>query len=121
MPPTICARSFGICLRTPALRMIKHNPVIGTKRLKVDRRGFHTWTDAEIARYGAHWPLATRQRHCLELALETTSRRSDITLIGPQHRRGNVLDLRHTKTESEAFMPLTGARSLSTPWRRSSI
>jgi hypothetical protein len=70
-----------------ALRIIKHNPVIGTKQLRVNKRGFHTWTDAEIAQYRARWPLGTQQRLCLELALETTSRRSDVTLIGPQHRR----------------------------------
>lgn len=92
-----------------ALRMIKHNPIVGTKRLKVDTRGFHTWTDAEIEQYRARWPLGTQQRLCLELALETTSRRTDVTLIGPQHRRGNVLDLRHTKNDSEAFIPLTDA------------
>jgi len=90
-----------------ALRMIKNNPVIGTKRLKVERRGHHTWTDVEIAQYRAYWPLGTQQRLCMELALETTSRRSDLTLIGPQHRRGNILDLRHTKNNSEAFIPLT--------------
>jgi hypothetical protein len=47
----------------------------------------------------------------MELALETTSRRKDVTLIGPQHRRmtphGEVLDLRHTKNDSNAFIPLT--------------
>jgi integrase len=43
----------------------------------------------------------------MELALETTSRRADVTLIGPQHRRGDVLDLRHTKNDSDAFIPLT--------------
>jgi hypothetical protein len=72
--------------------------------------GFHTWTDDEIARCRSHWPLGTRQRLCFELALETTSRRSDITKIGPQHHRltphGEVLDLRHTKNDSEAFIPL---------------
>jgi hypothetical protein len=90
-----------------ALGMIEHNPVIGTKRLKTKGRGLHTWTDAEIMIYRARWPLGTQQRLCMELALDTTSRRTDITLIGPQHRRGDVLDLRHTKNDSEAFIPLT--------------
>jgi integrase len=89
------------------LGWIKHNPVAETERLRTTGGGFHTWTDDEIARYRAHWSLGTQQRLCMELALELTARRSDVTKIGPQHRRGNVLDLRHTKNDSEAFIPLT--------------
>ena len=86
----------------------KDNPVAETERLKTPSgSGLHTWTDDEIARYRAHWPLGTQQRLCMELALETTSRRTDVTLIGPQHRRGDVLDLRHTKNDAEAFIPIS--------------
>jgi hypothetical protein len=30
-----------------------------------------------------------------------------VTRVGPQHRRGDVLNLRHTKNDSEAFIPIT--------------
>jgi integrase len=43
----------------------------------------------------------------MELALETTSRRTDVTLIGPQHERNGCLDLRHSKNDAEAFIPIT--------------
>jgi integrase len=43
----------------------------------------------------------------MELALETTSRRADVTRIGPQHERDGKLDLRHTKNNSDAFIPIT--------------
>jgi site-specific recombinase XerD len=89
------------------IRMIAHNPAARVKRLKTAGRGFHTWTDAEIAQYRAHWPLGTQERLAMELALETTSRRADITRIGPQHTRGGRLDLRHTKNDAEAFIPIT--------------
>ena len=89
------------------VNLIAHNPVVGTKRLKTSGDGRHSWTDDEIARYRAHWPLGTQERLCFELALETTSRRADVSMIGPQHRRGDVLDLRHTKNNAEAFIPLT--------------
>ena len=36
-----------------------------------------------------------------------TSRRSDVTKIGPQHRRGNLLDLRHSKNDADAIIPLS--------------
>jgi hypothetical protein len=67
------------------------NPVVETESIKAPSRGFHTWTDAEIAQYRAHWPLGTQQRLAMELALETTSRRADLTRIGPQ--RGCLVNL----------------------------
>jgi integrase len=84
------------------------NPVVETESIKAPSRGFHTWTDEEFAIYRARWPLGTQQRLAMELALETTSRRADITKIGPQHIRGGKLDLRHTKNNSEAFIPISG-------------
>lgn len=90
-----------------AINMIEHNPALGVKRFKTAGSGFHTWTDDEIERYRAHWPFGTQQRLAMELALETTSRRTDVTRIGPQHERAGKLDLRHTKNNSEAFIPIT--------------
>jgi integrase len=69
--------------------------------------GHHTWTDTEIAQYRDYWPLGTQQRLAMELALETTSRRADVTKIGPQHERNGKLDLRHTKNSQDAFIPIT--------------
>jgi hypothetical protein len=66
-----------------------------------------TWTDDEIRQFRNHWPLGTQQRLAMELALETTSRRAGVTRIGPQHERDGKLDLRHTKNNSEAFIPIT--------------
>src|SRR5262249_44171316 len=57
--------------------------------------GHHTWTDDEIGQYRTHWPLGTQQRLAMELALETTARRSDVTRIGPQHERDGKLHIRH--------------------------
>ena len=71
--------------------------------------GHHTWTDAEIAQYRARWPLGTQQRLAMELALETTSRRGDLTKIGRQHERNGKLDLRHTKNSQDALIPITPA------------
>jgi site-specific recombinase XerD len=89
------------------LRWRKDNPVAETERIQTASRGFHTWTNLEIDRYRAHWQLGTQQRLCFELALETTSRRADITRIGPQHERNGRLDLRHSKNDSDAFIPIT--------------
>jgi len=90
-----------------AVKMIAHNPVIGVGRFKNASSGLHCWTDDEIKQYRAYWPIGTQQRLAMELALETTSRRTDVTRIGPQHERNGKLDLRHTKNNSEALIPIT--------------
>lgn len=95
------------------LGWIESNPVIGTKRFKIEGDGHHTWLDvkntaeiiaaldlviavdtliahlagAEIALYRAHWPLGSYQRLVFELALELAARRGEITKLGPQHER----------------------------------
>ena len=98
------------------INMIKINPALRTKRLKTASGGLHTWTDAEIAGYRDYWPLGTQMRLAMELALETTSRRADVTRIGPQHERpptkepdapNGWLDLRHTKNDSRTFIPIS--------------
>jgi hypothetical protein len=62
----------------------------------------------------AHWPLGMQERLVMELGLETTSRRADVTRIGPQHERpptidapNGWLDVRHTKDDSQAFIPIS--------------
>jgi hypothetical protein len=52
------------------------NPVIGTKRFKVESDGHHTWTADEIVQYRAHWPLGTIPRLCMELAPRPAARAS---------------------------------------------
>jgi hypothetical protein len=98
----------GLMLYSVWIGMRPDDPTEGIKNVKVRKsEGHHTWTDDEIKQYRAHWPLGTQQRLAVELALETTSRRADVTRIGPQHERNGKLDLRHTKNNVEAFIPIT--------------
>jgi integrase len=92
-----------------------NDPTTNIKGVKPKKTpGHHTWTDAEIKQYRDYWQLGTHQRLAMELALETTSRRADVTKIGPQHERPKTLkarygslDLRHTKNSQDAFIPIT--------------
>jgi integrase len=100
----------GLMLYSVSIGMRPDDPTEGIKNVKLRKsEGHHTWTDDEIRQYRAHWPLGTQQRLAMELALETTSRRADVTRIGPQHERNGKLDLRHTKNNVEAFIPVTDA------------
>jgi integrase len=90
------------------LKMIGQNPALRIKRpFKIGSDGFHTWTDEEIATYRGHWPLGTRQRLAMELALELTTRRSDVVRVGPQHVRGDKITVHHSKNNSPVLIPLS--------------
>ncbi len=69
-------------------------------------KGFHSWTEAEIDQYQAHWALGTKQRLALELILWTGKRRSDAIRLGPQHVKGDVLWGRDQKTDKEWEIPI---------------
>ena len=42
-----------------------------------------------------HWPCGTQMRLCFELALETTARRGNVSMLGPQHERPPTADAPH--------------------------
>jgi len=67
----------------PSLR--KDDPTAGIKVKMPKSKGWHSWTDEEIAQYRKHWKLGTTARLALEFALETTSRRFEVVRLGPQH------------------------------------
>lgn len=76
------------------------NPVTATDAFKIESDGFHCWTDDELAAYDAKWPVGTRERLAKELLLNTALRRSDVTLVGPANRKGDRLELWHSKNKS---------------------
>lgn len=81
------------------------NPVDATDPYKKGK-GWHCWTEAEIAQYEARWALGTRERLAFALLLYTALRRSDMVTIGRQHRQGGELILRHEKNDSETIIPI---------------
>ena len=84
-------------LRSAIPTMRKDDPTedIGTIRLPKSK-GHHTWTDAEIEQYRAHWPLGSQQRLVMEFALETVSRRGEVVRLGPQHVKNGRIRIERT-------------------------
>jgi integrase len=82
------------------------NPVDSTDAFKAGK-GWHCWTEAEIAQFGARWPLGTRERLALELLLCTALRESDVVSVGRQHRQGDELHLHHGKNDSATVVPIS--------------
>ena len=61
-------------------------------------KGFHCWTDEEIAQFEAHHPIGSKPRLALALLLYTGQRRGDVIRIGRQHIRDGVLLIVQQKT-----------------------
>jgi integrase len=89
--------------------LIKVNPTNGIEPVRIPKsKGHHTWTDAEIAQYRAHWPLGTQQRLVFEFALEAVSRRSEVVRIGPQHiNKKGWISIERVHGSRDVEIPLT--------------
>jgi len=81
------------------------NPVAATDPYPTGK-GWHCWTDEEIAQYQAHYPSGTRERLAQMLLLCTALRKGDMVKVGRQHRQGDELHLRHGKNESDTIVPI---------------
>lgn len=56
-----------------------------TDSVKQPEGGFYTWTLSDIQQFRDHWPLGSRARLMLELALHSGLRRSDLHDLGWHH------------------------------------
>lgn len=75
------------------------NPVGQASELPAAQgKGFHSWTEDEIARYQARYPLGTKARLALEILLWTGLRRGDAIRLGPQHLRDGRIRMTAGKT-----------------------
>jgi integrase len=83
----------------------KKNPVEQAAPIAVPKRGFHSWSEGEIAQFRAHWPIGTKARLCVEIALWTWLRRGDVSTFGRKHLQGGKLQLVHSKTSKALGLP----------------
>ena len=96
------------------LGWISHNPAADTETVKTPKTGgIHDWPDVEIEQYRERWPLGTKQRLALELALNTTARRGDMVKLGRQHECAATpgaphgrLKVAHSKNKSPVTVPI---------------
>ena len=62
--------------------------------------GFPVWTEDDVAKYEAHWPIGTKECGWLHLLLYTGLRRGDAVRLGRQHVRDGIAVLRTEKSRS---------------------
>ncbi|MDR2858401.1 MAG: tyrosine-type recombinase/integrase [Novosphingobium sp.] len=84
----------------------RDNPCDAVEAIQTEGDGYHCWTEAEIAQYEATWEVGTRERLAMALLLYTGLRRSDMVLVGRQHRQSDRLVLRHAKNRSDTVIKI---------------
>jgi integrase len=80
---------------------IAANPATGVKGFSKKTKGFHTWTEAEIAAYEARHPEGSKARLALLLLLYTAQRRSDVVAMGWEKIKGKYIEVKQVKTDAE--------------------
>jgi len=110
----IGARDFLRCLRlivtyaiSVGMRTDDCTAGIKVKLRKSD--GIRTWTEDEIARFEAAYPIGTKPRLALELLLATAARRSDVIRLGRAHVRDGLIHMKQQKTGKPLQIPVTDA------------
>jgi integrase len=98
------ANSFLKAMRTffawaTEQKLVISDPTKGIKLLSGpnDADGFHTWSEEEVERFEARWPIGTRERLAFDLLLYTGLRRGDAVRVGRQHVRDGVISIRTEK------------------------
>jgi integrase len=84
------------------------NPADGIELIPLPNKriGFHTWSEDEIERYEARWPVGSRERLALDLLLFTGLRRSDAVRLGRQHIKDGIATIRTEKTGEPVVIPV---------------
>lgn len=85
---------------------VKKNPCDEVKNVKRPEGGFHPWTEGEIARFEAHWPIGTRERLAFAILLYTGLRRGDAARLGRQHVTDGMILMRAEKTGTQLTIPI---------------
>jgi integrase len=96
----------GLCKWAADAEHIASDPARDVGMLKVKTAGFPSWTEADIERFEARWPIGTRERVAFDVLLYTGLRRGDAVRLGRQHVRDGVFRIKTEKTGAEVIAPV---------------
>jgi integrase len=86
---------------------VAKDPTEGVKIVKRPKTGgFHAWTETELSRFEAKWPVGTRERLAFTILLFTGLRRGDAAILGRQHVSDGVILMRAEKTGTQLTIPI---------------
>jgi len=89
-----------------AAEHVADDPTAGLAVAKPKGRGFPEWTEEELDRYVARWPLGTRERVMWGVFCFTGLRRGDAARLGKQHIRNGVIAIDTEKTGTRVTIPV---------------
>ena len=103
-PQTTLSSRCGLSSHGRSEQAVAVDPTSGIKLLHGpnDEIGHHTWTQDELDRFEAHWPVGTRERLAYDLLLYTGLRRGDAVRLGRQHVRDGLITIRTEAPEGKA-------------------
>lgn len=92
------------------VKMRATNPAREAGRVKVAAgqrsKGFHTWTEAEIAQFYERHPVGTKARLAMDLMLWTGQRRGDMIRFSKDDLIDGRIPIRQAKGGKELLLPL---------------
>ena len=98
------SRLFGWAVES---EFMAANPADGVKLLQRPKSGgFPEWTEADVAKYEAHWKLGTRERLAFAVHLYTGLRRGDAVRLGRQHFKHGVIEIKAEKNGADLTIPI---------------
>lgn len=83
----------------------RSDPTTGVRMLRYRAKGFHTWTDDEIAQFEAQWPVGSKQRLGFDLLLHTAQRSGDVRQMTIHQIAGDRVIVRQEKTGQPIDIP----------------
>jgi integrase len=86
--------------------LVHNDPTAGVKVDKPKTDGFPVWTEEDIEKFEARWPIGTRERVMLDIFLYTGLRRGDAAKLGKQHVRHGLIEIDTEKTGMRVTIPV---------------
>jgi integrase len=117
------ARNFLDCMRglfrwALETDLVKVDPTAGVKNPKRPKtKGFEVWTEEEVDRYQARWPLGTKERVWLDTLLYSGLRRGDVVRLGKQHVKEGFFSLPTEKSGEMVLICNPVLPILSATWK----
>jgi integrase len=87
-------------------KLLRTNPCLGVKAIKYQGGTNHVWSDEEMMRFEATYPLGTRERLAYALLLYSGQRSGDIVRLGRQHIKDGWLTIHAGKTGKASEVPV---------------
>jgi integrase len=100
------------------IELVKTNPTDGVKAIRPKTDGFPIWTEDDITKFEAHWPIGTRERVALDLIRFTGLRRGDVCRLGGSTSRMGLPESRLRKANFRFQLPCPCRKSCSRRSRR---